>query len=78
MKVQIEREVELLTGKGVFTIRANGEVFMCLSFIENKPEDNIYNEARNLKEAMEWAARLEPINSLDELKTKSTIYESKK
>ena len=76
MKVKIIRRENPVEKSGSFNIYADGSLYKCIVFKTNVPENDVYNEEIGRLEAMDWAAKLETVGSLDELNLETTIYET--
>ena len=76
MKVKIIRRENPVEKSGSFLIYANDSLFKCVVFKTNVAENDVYHEEINRLEAMDWAAKLETVGSLDELNLETTIYET--
>lgn len=76
MKVKIIRKVNPVDGSGTFNIYANGEYFRCVTFNVLADKESSYYEEKNRLEAMGWVKLLESVNSLKELESEETVYET--
>jgi hypothetical protein len=72
MKVEIIKKVNLVTKDGEFAIRLEGKPIAVRSFRLDVPENDLYNEQKNYKEALAIAKAAES----ETLETTEVVYKT--